>query len=134
MNCPLCDLSKQEVIYQDAYCFSTVISEPLKDGHLMVLPKRHVTSLEYLNSQESQAILKLLGRLGKIIPGSYADDPIIFMNLGRHSTQPHLHLHILPSKGGLRDLFSEYEKVPLRKKATFKELKSIEDKIRRRLE
>ena len=133
MNCPLCDLSKQEVVYQDDYCFCTVILEPLKDGHLMILPKRHVTDLADLKPEESQSIMKLLGRLSKIIPEVYSEDPIIFMNLGKHSTQPHIHFHILPSKGGLRHLFSEYEKLPFRKKATFQELKKISNKIRKKL-
>jgi len=110
-----------------------VISEPLKDGHLMVLPKKHVTSLEDLEPQEAHAILKLLGRLGKTISEVYDEDPIIFMNLGHHGTQPHIHFHILPSKGGLRHLFSEYEKMPFRKKATAKELKFIGDKIKKEI-
>ena len=130
MNCPLCDLSKQEIVYQDDHCYCVVIIEPLKDGHLMVLPKRHVVNLEDLEPQESHAILKLLGRLGKTISEVYDEDPIIFMNLGKHSTQPHIHFHILPSKGGLRHLFSEYEKLPFRKKATPRELKNISNKIK----
>jgi diadenosine tetraphosphate (Ap4A) HIT family hydrolase len=107
--------------------------EPLKDGHFMVLPKRHVTQLQDLKAKESQAILKLLGRLEKIIPEIYSEDPIIFMNLGSYSTQPHLHFHILPSKGGLRDLFASYEKIPYRKQGTREELKKIADKVKRRL-
>ena len=131
MTCPLCDLSNKQLVYQDDYCFAMVISEPLKDGHLMVLPKRHVESLTDLNPEESQAILKLLGRLDKTISEAYDEEPIIFMNLGGHSTQPHIHFHILPSKGGLRHLFSEYEKLPFRKAANSQERKRIGDKIRK---
>ena len=132
-DCPLCDLSKQEVVYEDDHCFCTVILEPLKDGHLMILPKRHVINLEDLKPEESQSILELLTRLSKIIPEIYSEDPIIFMNLGKHSTQPHTHFHILPSKGGLRDLFSNLEKIPKRVKATPEELRKISKKIKIRL-
>ncbi|MEK6964088.1 MAG: hypothetical protein AABX70_06690 [Nanoarchaeota archaeon] len=31
------------------------------------------------------------------------------MNEGAHSTQPHIHWHVLPSKGGLRALFAALE-------------------------
>lgn len=134
MDCPLCDLSKQEIVYEDEFCYSMVIIEPLKENHLMVLPKRHVTSLADLADKESLAITKILGRLGKIFVEDEGEDPIIFMNLGKHSTQPHIHFHILPSKGGLRHLFSEYEKIPVRVKATPKQLKSIGKSIRNKLE
>ncbi len=130
MECPLCDLSKQEVIYQDDYCFSIIISEPLKAGHLMVLPKRHIISLMDLNAEEAAAIANILGRLAKVFIESSDDDPIIFMNQGKHSTQPHIHFHILPSKGGLRHLFSKYEKIPFRRKANPEELKLSGDKFR----
>lgn len=133
-NCPLCDLSKQEIIYQDDYCYGMVIIEPLKENHLMVLPKRHVTTLMDLTADESLAINKLLGRLAKIFVESEGEDPIIFMNQGKHSTQPHIHFHILPSKGGLRHLFAKYEKIPMRVKATPEQLKAIGEKISNKLE
>ena len=134
MSCPLCDLSNQEIVYQDDYCYGVVILEPLKDGHLMILPKRHVTDLSNLNSNETKAIFTLLGRLEKAIQQEYREDPIIFMNRGKWSTQPHIHFHILPSKGGLRHLFAGFEKIPFRTKATAKEMKAIGDKIRNKLE
>lgn len=129
-ECPFCDLTKLEIFYQDDYCFGMIISEPLKDGHLMVVPKRHVENLSDLKSEESQAILNLLGRLRKIIPQIYKDDPIILMNTGDHSTIDHIHFHILPSKGGLRDLFSKFEGLPYRQAATKQELAKMAQKIK----
>jgi len=64
----------------------------------------------------------------------YNEDPMILMNLGSHSTVAHIHLHILPSKGGLRDLYSTHEKILFRTKATAEERKKIGDKIREKLE
>lgn len=130
MECKLCDLTNHEIVYQDNDCFAMVIKEPLKDYHLMVLPKRHVASLADLTPVESVAILNLLGLLGKIMSQVDSDDPIIFMNTGKHSTQAHIHFHILPSKGGLRELFSTYEKIPFRREGTKEELKQIGNKVR----
>ena len=132
-ECQLCDLSIHRLVYQDDLCYAMVNLEPLKDYHLMVLPKRHVTRLQDLKAKESQAILKLLGRLGKVMPEIYSEDPVIFMNLGKHSSQPHIHFHILPSKGSLRDLFASYEKIPYRKQGTTQSFKKIADIVKQRL-
>ncbi len=131
MKCPLCDLTNQKVIYKDNDCCCIVNIEPLKEGHLMVLPIRHITDMADLGKIESQKIFALLSRMSKIISKIYKKDPIIFMNLGKYSTQPHIHFHILPSKGGLRGLFSKFEKIPHRKAASQEELERIAKKIKK---
>lgn len=134
MSCPFCDLSQHEIIYQDDFCFGVVILEPVKDGHLMVLPKRHVETLSDLKPEESKAIADLLDKFKKALMDLYDDDPMILMNTGSHGTQPHIHIHILPSRGGLRDLFAAAENTPFRYKATKEELKKIGDKIRGKIQ
>lgn len=134
MKCELCDLTNPGIIYYDSYCYSKVILEPIKEGHLLILPKRHVENLADLKPKESQAILNLLERLRKIISKVYKEDSIIVMNTGKYSSQKHLHFHILPSKGGLRHLFSKYENTPFKKEITVQELNRISDIFSKELE
>jgi diadenosine tetraphosphate (Ap4A) HIT family hydrolase len=123
-------LPKYQIIDRNQYTFVMLNYLPLKDGHLMVLPNRHVTQLSDLKPIESVNILKYLEIAGKVIKKLFSQDPIIIMNTGSHSTQDHLHFHILPSKGGIRELFQSFEKVPYRRKASKQELINIAQKIK----
>ena len=75
----------------------------------MVLPRRHVGSLSDLIDTEARAFTRLADQVQQALWGAYPEPPVLFMNFGDHSTQPHIHWHILPSKGGLRTLFSASE-------------------------
>ena len=110
-----------------------MILEPVKEGHLLVLPKRHVEKLADLKPEESQAILNLLDRLIVTIKEIYKEDSIIAMNTGKFCSQKHLHFHILPSKGGVRHLFRKYENTPFKKEISIQELDRISDKFKKKL-
>lgn len=73
---------------------------PYNNGHLMVIPKRHIKSLAELNEQEAMDLLmtakKMVSILKKIIkPAGFN----LGMNVGKHAgagIDGHLHLHIVP--------------------------------------
>lgn len=128
MSCALCELPNEEwrLIDANAKAFASLNWEPLKPGHTMVMPRRHVGSFAELTADESKALFHLLGtvvtRIGQIFP----EEAAIHANTGGHMSQPsHLHLHVLPSRYGLRELLVSAEQVPERRRATRAELEAI---------
>jgi len=134
MNCELCQAREKEqhrILKQTEQFFILIPNAPLKEGHCMLLPARHVTSFGNLTEQEASALFQELEHLKQAFLKYYAEHPLIVINSGSHSTQPHLHIHLLPSKGSLRTLISSYENIPQRKEAPKETLQEMKEKIKR---
>lgn len=125
MNCELCDAVKET-----KHSFCTICKWPIKNGHIIIMPKRHVTqdSITKLNEKELKDFNNLIQEMENLMNEKFSEDIITFKNSGKHSTQVHLHYHLLPSKGGLRDLISTYENISKRDeipKEKYKEMKNF---------
>ncbi|MGV8168502.1 MAG: HIT family protein [Candidatus Nanoarchaeia archaeon] len=127
MTCELCEAlnEKYRLVKETNLSFCIVNREPMKPGHVMILPKRHVPEIDLLSPEEAADILNLCVRMKEKIKKKYGEDPLILLNTGKHRSQEHLHFHIWPSQGMIRDLVSNYEKVPGRKKASEEELEKL---------
>jgi diadenosine tetraphosphate (Ap4A) HIT family hydrolase len=116
--CELCESinEKNRLICETEYSFCVICKWPLKSGHILVLPKKCVSQkgISLLNSTELNDLMSLIQRMENTLNLIYTEDVITFKNSNSHSTQLHLHYHLLPSKGALRDLFSNFENIPNR--------------------
>jgi histidine triad (HIT) family protein len=133
MECPLCDALEKErdrVIYTDDYVFVLVNNEPIKDGHVMILPKRHAEQLKDLSREESESFLKAIDVSMSAVTNVYGETPMCLINGWKFRTQPHLHAHVLPSKKNLRGLYAASEGLEERKRADEQTLQSIADKMK----
>ena len=121
MSCVFCDSLTTEahrIIYKDDKVFVIVNIEPLKDGHVMILPVRHAELMGDLDEEESKAFLHAAERCMKAVTEVYKETPMFMVNGWSFRTQPHLHGHVLPSKNHLRGLYNISEGVDARKLAT----------------
>ncbi len=131
-TCPLCDIKNQKyrIIEENEHAIASIIKWPLKEGHTMIIPKRHVKQLSDLEDKELKSTINLMDKIKLKISRLYSDSPAIHINSGANSTQEHVHIHVLPSKGSLRHLFSQYENVPFREDISDEEKSIIAEKIR----
>lgn len=133
MNCVLCDALVNEpdrVIYKDEHVFVLVNIEPLKEGHIMILPIRHAELLKDLTPDESHAYLQIMDRCMEAVTEAYGETSMCAVNGWAHRSQPHLHAHILPSKSDLRGLYVASENVHERERADNERLSGIAEKLR----
>ncbi len=115
----------------DDLVYCVVNFEPLKPHHVLVIPRRHVQRLSELTPDEAHALNVLVDRLVDIISALHPNEtPAIRVNHGRHKSQPHLHVHVLPSKGDLRDHISTFEGVPWRMRAEDDALTAMAEHLR----
>lgn len=110
MECVLCDIRfshrDSQLIYEDENVFVMMNIEPVKDGHVMILPVRHVKDLRDLTAQEASAFTNACDRAMSFIEKMFHEEgPMLIVNGWKFRSQEHLHAHVLPSKGGLRQLF-----------------------------
>lgn len=133
-NCEMCNILKEEkyrIILTTEHCFVCVIIEPLSNSHLMILPKRHTTTLNELTEKESKDFLETIEKtsdiLHKVFKGRGA---FTLVNHQELKTQNHLHFHMMAINAGVRSLIAPYLKVEERKRLQPEELEKIANYIK----
>ncbi|HPN88157.1 MAG TPA: HIT domain-containing protein [Candidatus Omnitrophota bacterium] len=92
--------AKNYIVIRKRHSFAVLNIFPYNNGHLLVLPYRHVSDLSQLRPEEKQELFDLLEEIKALLdkvlkPGGYN----IGMNLGKMSGAGfpgHLHIHIVP--------------------------------------
>lgn len=88
------------ICFENEYFVSFPSVSPLKVGHMLVFPKRHVTSLSKLNEDErvdlSSFLTTVCGRLYQSLGDLYYFEHGVPNDLAGGCGITHAHLHILP--------------------------------------
>ena len=102
-DCLFCKIIKEEVpsdkIYEDeyVYCFKDI--NPSAPIHILLVPKKHISSLADLSSEDKEYVWKIHESMNKIAEeqGFKADGYRIIVNCGKNAGQEvmHLHYHLL---------------------------------------
>jgi ATP adenylyltransferase len=109
-GCIFCDKPEQDtdrenfILYRGKTCFVIMNYYPYNNGHLMIVPYRHLGNFEDLNPQEHAEMMALLSTSTKIIKKLMNPEGLnIGMNLGKTAgagIDDHLHFHIVPRWNG----------------------------------
>ena len=134
MDCALCGALQREpnrIIHRDDHVFVLVNVEPVKEGHVMILPVRHAENLKDLDPEESRAFLSAIDYCMSAITKAYGETPMCLVNGWEYRTQRHLHAHVLPSKKSLRGLYAAAEGLQERARADEDLLMKIAGSLKR---
>jgi ATP adenylyltransferase len=108
-GCVFCrapDVSEPEslVVYSGTTCFVVLNLYPYNNGHLMVVPYRHVGTLSDLTGDELQEMAKLTQRSEAALTEAYQPHGLnIGINLGKPAgagVLDHIHVHLVPRWNG----------------------------------
>ncbi len=133
MDCELCSALQNDqyrTVYQDEHVFVLVNVEPIKDGHVMILPVRHVEQLGDLTPEEAKSFLGMIDQCMAMVVEKYDETPMCLVNGQRYRTQAHLHAHVLPSKKNLRGLYAASEGLEERVRADKDALERMAETLR----
>ena len=132
-------LSDQDnlTLYKGEVTMVVMNKYPYINGHLLVAPTRHLSSLEQLQKNEMADLLetveKSVGILKKVMN---PDGFNVGLNLGKVAgagVEEHLHFHIVPRWFGDTNaltVFADVRVIPEHLQATFNNLKPYFDKIK----
>ncbi len=107
-ECIFCDASAGRnddlLLWRGRYCFIILNLYPYNNGHLMVVPNRHLSALEALAGEE-QAEMMTFARLSEMaLNEAYRPHGInVGINLGKAAgagIENHLHMHFVPRWSG----------------------------------
>jgi len=105
-GCILCEKPKQDnnvenyILYWGSKNFIILNAYPYNPGHLMIVPYRHISSLEQLNEEERHEHLDIVSRSIKVLKRELNPEGFnLGINMGRAAgagIKDHLHTHIVP--------------------------------------
>ena len=105
-GCVFCSRLKQDddrrnlVLHRSKRAFVIMNRYPYNNGHVMVVPNRHISNLEEQSEEEALDMARLLNRSIEIIKAKMnAEGLNLGMNLGRvggAGIEEHIHYHLVP--------------------------------------
>jgi histidine triad (HIT) family protein len=84
-------------------CIAFLDVAPVSPGHCLLVPKRHLESLDAMPAVLAGAVLSQLPALGRaVLHATQADGFNVLLNRGKAAGQEvmHLHIHVIPRKTG----------------------------------
>ena len=101
-NCLFCKIARGEIpsgkVYEDDDIFAFHDINPARPVHLLVIPKRHITSLATTSDADIPVLGRMLAVANKLANENGSPDGFrVIINSGRVGQQevPHLHAHIV---------------------------------------
>jgi histidine triad (HIT) family protein len=104
MDCLFCKIINKEassdIIYEDDKFLAFKDINPKAPIHFLIIPKKHITSINHLQEEDKVLIGELIFLAKKIAEEKNLDGYQLHINVGRNGGQvvDHLHLHLLANK------------------------------------
>jgi histidine triad (HIT) family protein len=103
-GCVFCDIisgrGEASVIYEDEHVVAFMDIEPVTEGHVLVVPRRHAAFLEDLDEDLGARVFRAGHRLARALrrSGLPCEGVNMFLADGEAAFQEvfHVHLHVLP--------------------------------------
>ena len=104
-NCPFCDTTDQ--IISNNLAYARYDNYPVTNGHMLIIPTRHISDYFDLTPEEKIAIFDLLELAKQFLDKERKPDGYnIGINIGESAGQTvwHVHVHLIPRyKGDVKD-------------------------------
>ena len=101
-NCLFCKIARGEIpsrkVYEDEDIFAFHDINPARPVHILVIPKRHITSLATATAEDTLVLGRMLAVANQLASENGSTDGFrVIINTGRIGQQevPHLHAHIV---------------------------------------
>ncbi len=135
-GCILCEKPGQDsdevnyILYRGGKNFIIMNSYPYNPGHLMIVPYRHLASLEELTAEELHEHFDIVSRSIKVLRQIFSPEGFnLGMNIGKVAgagIEDHIHTHVVPRWQGdtsFMPVISDVRVVPEALAETYKKLK-----------
>ena len=114
-DCPFCHLEEDCVLFRSETVVALWDRFPVSQGHVLVIPHRHVTSWLETTPEEHAELLHMVGVVREAIESQHHPAGFnIGINVGQAAGQTvsHLHVHVIPRyegdvanpQGGIRNV------------------------------
>jgi diadenosine tetraphosphate (Ap4A) HIT family hydrolase len=120
-SCPFCCLDSNRTWIENEHAIAFPDAHPVTDGHMLVIPRQHASSIYELKKEQQSAVWALVAEVGQqLLIGMKPDGFNIGVNdgLAAGQTVEHAHVYVIPRytgdvpdpQGGIRWIISEHAK------------------------
>ena len=102
LNCPFCSQTG-EVVLVSGLCFARWDKYPVTEGHLLIIPKRHISDYFSATAKEKAALWALVDKAKTLLDERFKPDGYnVGINVGASAGQTvmHCHIHLIPRRRG----------------------------------
>ena len=124
------------IVHRGGYCYVILNKYPYSNGHLLVVPLRHVGTLAGLHAAELSELAVLVQAAEKVLTAAYSPQGLnVGINVGRAAgagAPGHLHVHLVPRWDGdtnFMTVVADTRVVPEELDATARRLRPLFEKI-----
>jgi len=139
-GCIFCDLHapgrEDLILFSGRTCYVILNLYPYNNGHLMVVPNRHIPSLAAATTQELCELIELTRRSELALGEAFSPDGLnMGINLGRPAgagVLDHVHMHVVPRWSGdtnFMTIVGETRVLPEELSVTARKLRPIFEKL-----
>ena len=118
-DCPFCQIT--EAVLNNDLAYARYDKYPVNEGHLLIIPYRHVSDYFELTKEEQDAMQRLLLEGKELLSEQYEPDGFnVGINIGEAAGQTvwHVHMHLIPRykgdmddpRGGVRGVIPDKQK------------------------
>ena len=105
MDCIFCKISKGEIpsniLYEDEKYLAILDLDQTKEGHSLVIPKKHIEDFTKLSDEELKEMFNIAHNVGSMILEKLHKNGISYnFNYGSLQDIKHVHLHLCPEQKG----------------------------------
>jgi histidine triad (HIT) family protein len=97
-DCIFCKIAKKEIpsskIYEDDNFLVFLDIQPVSDGHLLIIPKKHVEWMQDVDDETIAGIFKLTKKIMLAVKKGIGCDYVQVSVVGKDV--PHFHVHLIP--------------------------------------
>lgn len=101
-DCIFCKIIKGEIpctkIYEDENFFAFLDIKPVSDGHLLIIPKKHIVWMQEADDETISEIFKLTKKFMLALKNGINCDYVQVSVVGNEV--PHFHVHLIPRHYG----------------------------------
>lgn len=113
-ECLFCNIDR-ETFLENELSYAVFDRYPVSNGHVLIIPKRHINSFVEASKEEISAMFELIVTCQRILENKFQPDGYnIGVNIGETAGQSifHLHIHLIPRykgdhpdpRGGVRNI------------------------------
>lgn len=85
------------IIYEDDLITCLLDIDPINEGHILILPKRHYVDVDELDDNTAYRIIVISAKMVRLLKRAYQADGItILQNGGMFNDLTHYHMHVIP--------------------------------------
>ena len=103
MNCPFCSPVDGEKVLASELCFARWDKYPVTEGHLLIIPNRHLADYFLATEEERTALWAMVAEAKKLLDRRFKPNGYnVGINIGTTAGQTvmHCHIHLIPRKAG----------------------------------